>query len=41
MIMLALGALALLLYFIGWIVPAAIAIAVGFAVLVWSVLTHR
>jgi hypothetical protein len=41
MVMLALGALALLFYFIGWLIPAAIAVAVGVAVLVWSVLTHR
>ena len=41
MIMLACGAIALLLYLLGWIVPAAFAIVLGVALLVWSVLMKR
>jgi uncharacterized protein (TIGR03382 family) len=41
MITLACGAVALALYFTGQIVPAGVAIAVGMAVLVWSVMRRR
>lgn len=41
MITLACGALALVLYFAGQVVPAAIAVALGAGVLVWVVLMRR
>lgn len=41
MIMLMCGAIALVFYFLGWIVPAAIMVAVGVGILVWAVLHRR
>jgi hypothetical protein len=41
MITLTCGALALVLYFAGQIIPAAIAVSVGTGVLVWSVIGRR
>jgi hypothetical protein len=41
MIMLACGAVALALYFVGQLIPAAVAVAIGVAVLVCSVLMKR
>lgn len=41
MTMLACGASALVLYFAGQVIPAAIAVAIGVGVLVWSVLMKR
>jgi hypothetical protein len=39
--MLVCGAVVLVRYFVGWVVAAAIVMAIGVGVLVWAVLTRR